>query len=131
MANCSACRAEIDATSLAQGSCRKCGGTLSPVPQRKVQDIRDTLLQELTTPKPDKLPRVELDTVDPLALEETHPNINSDTAQTLELGDTKPPAGDDSTPAKPATVVLANEQTIDFNTDNFDTTELAAKALKA
>lgn len=123
MPNCHACHADVDATSLATGRCGKCGAVLRKVPQRNIQDIRDTIHQDLTesddTPET-KVPD-ELDTLDPQAIDDTKPEISPDTIQTMELptegladvqDDSEPPQ--DAGSEKPGTVAFSAEQTIDF-----------------
>ena len=126
MPTCNACNAEIDADSLAAGKCRHCGAILRQVPQRNIQDIRDTLDQGLGT---DAMPEdpandatiSELDTLDPNALDDTKAAlesegyVNPDTIQTMELPtQVEPSSGEDAPTNKPGTVAFAGEQTIDL-----------------
>ncbi len=121
MPTCHACNAEIDAKSRAAGRCGKCGAVLRAVPQRKIQDVRDTLDQGLSTAEDSDHPTnaeppSELDTLDPNAQDDTTPSINPDTIQTMELPTSEVPASDEQTSsAKPGTVAFSAEQTIDFS----------------
>jgi len=119
MPNCHACHADVDAASLATGRCGKCGAVLRKVPQRKIQEIRDTLQQNLTDPA-DAPQQDELETLDPQAFDETKPDLNSDTMQTLELSEADASTTDDKEPEKPgaATVEFAGEQTIDLTSSS-------------
>ncbi|NOZ39932.1 MAG: protein kinase [Planctomycetes bacterium] len=114
MPTCHACHTEFDVSSLAAGRCGKCGAALQTVPQRNLQEVRDTPPQE------------ELETLDPQAFEETRPNLNPDTTQTLELNESGVSAADNEKTKEPkepgaGTVVSAGEQTVDFTGQSIDT----------
>lgn len=125
MPTCHACHTEVDAAGRATGKCGKCGATLRTVPQRKIQDIRDTIDQDLSTldeipsdeiAKAAKAAPDELDTLDPNAQDDTTPEIHPDTIQTLELDEAGVLATEDEPPSeKPATIAFAGERTIDFS----------------
>ncbi|MEM8945532.1 MAG: protein kinase [Planctomycetota bacterium] len=125
MPTCHACNAEVDAKSLALGRCGKCGAALRKVPQRNIQDIRDTLEQDLAgatdaADQADDANVSELDTLDPSQHDDTTPDVNPDTIQTMELP-TQSSAADPPSPpsSKPGTVAFAGEQTIDFTDTKF------------
>lgn len=141
MATCHACHAEVDVTSLATGKCAKCGATLRKVPQRNIQDIRDTLHQDLPTSAEDstddsdedkQATLSELDTIDPNAQDDTTPDINPDTIQTLELDTAQLDSAqlddsDDTPPSKqPGTIAFSAEQTIDFTGTSVEEMQLSA-----
>jgi len=121
MPNCSACQAEVDSASLAQGRCSQCGATVRVTPQRKIQNIRDTLAEDLSktpavpTPGPGEQPE-ELDTLDPQALEDFHERVNPDTIQTMELDELSALEENqqEEKSSKPPTVAFHAGQTIDF-----------------
>ena len=131
MATCHACHAEIDAKSLALGKCGKCSAVLRTVPQRNVQDIRDTLDQDLLNRAAQSddpnATLSELDTLDPNAQDDTKTDINPETIQTMELPTQSPvepsanqksadqKSDEDSSSKKPGTVAFTGEQTIDFS----------------
>ena len=113
MPTCQACHTEVDVLSLATGRCGKCGAILRTVPQRKIQDIRETLPQDLSVPT-DAPQQEELDTLDPQAFDDTKPDINPDTLQTMELKEEEVSSADKAGSKKPETVAFAGGQTIDF-----------------
>ena len=117
MPTCHSCHFEVDASSLAAGRCGRCGVSLRTVPHRKIQDIR---LQEKSTPATAPS-QEELDTLDPQAFDDTHPDLNPDTTQTLEFDDAGQSALEDEETKRPAgTVAFAGEQTIDFSGHSID-----------
>ena len=134
MPNCSACHADVDVLSLANGRCGKCGAVLRKVPQRNIQDIRDTVQQDLpdSTNETNEVVQEELDTIDPDAINDTKRMLPPDASETMELGNQGLPAADDRGeqiprqgapkpgPAKPRTVAFADEQTLDFTEGSID-----------
>ncbi len=115
MPTCHACHAEVDAVSLAAGRCEKCGAMLRTVPRRNIQNVRETLDQDVpATPDSDSPIPAELETLDPAALDDAKAKLNPDTIQTLESNEAAAAETNDEQTGQSATIAFAGEQTIGF-----------------